>query len=133
MYKVESKLNQVAITRTLVPEELMFSVSPDSGTEMSVTTTAAEREQAEMEPLEVSAAREAVATLRAVKQRLETQHHRVERMLGENRASMADIREVYGWNKLRLQYWSIYVRIAMFFGLGVAIRLMVHTQNHNRR
>lgn len=81
-------------------DKLLFPVSPDSGTEMSVTATtegvAEERgeECSEIEPVKVSTAREEVAILAAAKQRLEAQHLRAERALRENRTSIGEIRQV---------------------------------------
>lgn len=75
------------------PKDLLYPISPDSGTEMSVTAPA-ETDRVEMEPVGVSRAREAVATLAAAKQRLETEHKRVERGLRENRTRVAQVREV---------------------------------------
>lgn len=75
------------------PKELVLSVSPDSGTEMSVTVPV-ERDQVEMEPVGVSGAREAVAMLVAANQKLNTQHQRMEKMLRENRSSVTEIKKV---------------------------------------
>lgn len=95
LYRVDNKPREfVKIAAGCFPRDLVLSVSPDSGTEMSVTAVAAERDQLEMEPVEVSAAREAVAMLGVVKRRLEAQHERMGRRLKENRAAMAEIREV---------------------------------------
>lgn len=77
--------------RMALSKELLLSVSPDSGTEMTVP---AERDRVEMEPVGVSRAREAAAMLGAAKQRLEAQHRGLEKMLKENRASIAEVREV---------------------------------------
>ncbi len=70
--------------------ELVMSVSPDSGAEMSVTVP----DQREMEPFVVSRAREEIASLKAAKYRLETQHARLEKKLKENKANVAEIKEV---------------------------------------
>lgn len=92
MYRVEQKAKNTRV------EGLLFSVSPDSGTEMSVTAATGESsergQRPEIEPVVVSAAREEVAVLAAAKQRLEAQHKRIERTLRENRNSIGEIREV---------------------------------------
>ena len=92
------RINKKSRKNQLRVDELLFSVSPDSGTEMSVTAAMAEsergEEQPEMEPVEVSTAREEVAVLAAAKQRLEAQHKRIARTLRENRASVNEVREV---------------------------------------
>lgn len=85
-YKMEDKPKGIVF-----PSELVLSVSPDSGTEMSVPV---ERDRPEMELLDVSTAREEVAMLAEGKQRLQIQHTRLERLLRENRASVAEVREV---------------------------------------
>ena len=92
MYRMDGKSKNA-----LQVDELLFSVSPDSGTEMSVTATTRESERGEhleIEPVEVSTARGEVAALAAAKQRLEAQHKRIERTLRENRVSIGEIREV---------------------------------------
>ena len=105
IYKMESKVKDF-VHRALPPEELAFSMSPDSGTDMTITAPAERRGErgggsgrgggggGEMEPIEVSNAREEMAMLVAVKQRLEAQHKRMEKMLAENRASIAETKEV---------------------------------------
>lgn len=99
IYKVDNKpreFTKVATSRL----EMVQSVSPDSGAEMMSVTAAVEGEGEgegdlpEMEPVEVSDMREAMAVLGAAKQKLEAQHKRVQRMLRENRAGVAEIREV---------------------------------------
>ena len=47
-----------------------------------------------MEPLDVASSREELATLVADKQRMEAQHKRLQRHLGEIRAKMAEVQEV---------------------------------------
>ncbi len=95
MYRVEDK-----VKTALRVDELLFSISPDSGTEMSVTAAAGgasqREEHPEIEPVEVSTARGEVALLVAAKQRLEAQHKRIERTLRENRTGISEFREVNG-------------------------------------
>ena len=69
---------------------LLSSVSPDSGTEMSVTAT----EPMGMEPPSVSTAREEVANLGTAKQKIEAQHSILEKQLRENKANIAEVKDV---------------------------------------
>lgn len=78
----------------LLAHGLLQSVSPDSGAEMSLTVPGIGDQP---EPLTVSAAREEVATLTAEKQKLLTQHKRLEKRLKENKACMAVIKKVPLW------------------------------------
>ena len=77
----------------ILPHSQSHNILPDPGEEPCATLNSSTNVPL-MEPLDVASSREELATLVAEKQRMEAQHKRLQRHLGEVRTRMAEVQEV---------------------------------------